>query len=271
MLTKQLLSVAVLGGALVMSAASANGANLLDDQFDDGALGTNTTGVGSGFTLHQGLGTAATATESAGVATLSNSGSVVTTIQSNDTFNPTDLTLTWSINSAVNGGFNGGGVGWVEQGGIPFLGAPAVELDFRADRLTFDLIDGAGNATRQVGIAHGSIADPNATYNWAFNSPLLAEVTLSATGWAINVSGTGVSVNQTGLYADLGIGGLQYGGATRVTLDMILAESGGALATYASSVNTAGGAEFEYVTLVPEPTSLALIGLGGMMVLRRRR
>lgn len=271
MRTKQLLSVAVLGGALVMSAASANGAALLDDQFDDGALGTNTTGVGTGFTLFQGFGSGGTAVESGGTVNLLGNGTnVVTHIQSNDTFDPTDLTLTWVITSATNSGFNGAGVGWVNPGDTPGGGVPAVELELRADRLTFDLLDGAGNFTRQVGVADGSVA-ANAAYDWDFSSPVVAEITLGATGWSLSVTGTGVSVIQSGLYTGFGTGGFQVAGST-VTLGSILAASdSGELATYATAIREPGNTVVESVTLVPEPGSLALLGLGGMMALRRRR
>ena len=275
MISKNTLLAAVVGGVMVMGVSSASGASLLDDQFDDGVLGTNTTGVGTGFTVFQGFGSGGTAVESGGVVDLASNGTnIITHIQSNDTFNPTDLTLTWVINSSAGStGFNGVGVGWIKPGETPFITLPGVELDLRADRLTFDLSDGGSGQTRQVGLAIGSVADPNATYNWDFNSTIVAEITLSATGWALNVTGTGVSVMQSGLYTDLGVGGLEYGATAdaRVTLADVLAGADSDLSTFASVVREPGGAEIESVTLVPEPTSLALLSLGGLLVASRRR
>ena len=275
MISKNTLLAAVVGGVMVMGVSSASGASLLDDQFDDGALGTNTTGVGTGFTVFQGLGSGGTAVESGGVVDLASNGTnIITHIQSNDTFNPTDLTLTWVINSSAGStGFNGVGVGWIKPGETPFITLPGVELDLRADRLTFDLSDGGSGQTRQVGLAIGSVADPNATFNLDFNSTIVAEITLSATGWALNVTGTGVSVMQSGLYTDLGVGGLEYGATAdaRVTLADVLAGADSDLSTFASVVREPGGAKIESVTLVPEPTSLALLSLGGLLVASRRR
>lgn len=268
---QRLMAAMAVAGVMAIGVSSASAAFLLNDQFDDGVLGTNTTGVGSGFTLFTGFGSGSTAVESGGTVNIKSNGTdIVPSIQSNDVFDPTGLTLTWGIESAVTVGFDGVGVGWVQPGVIP--GQPkSVILDMRSDRLTFDLLDGSGNFTRQLEIALGSNA-ANATFDWDYASPLVAEIMLDATGWAVKVTGTNVSVDQSGLYSDLGLGGWQVSGTDRVTLAMIQADIGAAeMATAAYTYREPGDAVFSFVTIIPEPASLVLMGIGGLLMLRRRR
>jgi hypothetical protein len=259
--------------AVLCVTAHASATTVLLDNFDDDVLGTNTGvgGVGTGFTQFDGFGVGGSATESGGTVTVAgNGGSVVTSIQSNDTFDPTGLTATWAINSAVGGGFNGAGFGWVSPTVIP--GSPnSVAIEVRADRFTFDLLDG-DDFTRQVGIAFGSVA-ANAEYNWDFASPLLATLTLNATDWSLSVTGTGVSIIQSGLYTGFGTGGFQVAGANAVTIGSILSESGGNLAVHAASFREPGSAVFDYVqvTAIPEPSSFILLGISALAMMRLRR
>ena len=115
---------AVIASMAVLS-VEASATTLLLDNFDNGTLGTNlgVGAVGNGFVVfnHSGL-SGGTAVESAGTVNLKgNNLTAVTSIQSSDTFNPTGLTLTWGINSAVAvpGGSNGVAAGWTTPGGQP--------------------------------------------------------------------------------------------------------------------------------------------------------
>lgn len=261
----------VVGMAVVSAEASA--VTLLQDNFDDGDLSTNTGlgGIGTGFTQHSHAGAGGTAVESGGTVNIKGNGaSSVSSIQSDNIFNPAGLTLIWGINSAVQSGFSGVGMGWTALGTQP--GGPnSVALEVRTDRLTFDLLAG-GDFTRQINIPIGSAA-ANAVYQWDFASPLVATMTLNANDWSLSVVGTNVSINQSGLYSAFGPGGSQIAGGTNVTLASILSNAGSDLATNAYAVSAAGDVVVDYVTItaVPEPSTLLLIGIASLAFIRLRR
>ena len=78
---------------------------IINDQFDDGALGTNTNGVGGGFVD---TGTQITVTESGGVADFTGGGTSVQQMQSIAAFNPFQSTATTLTVSFASLGFDSG-------------------------------------------------------------------------------------------------------------------------------------------------------------------
>ena len=129
----------LLSGLLLLAAGTAHAADLLRDEFDDGNIATNTTGVGSGWTTTT-INYGVTATENNGLVTLSGS-STVKGIRSNDVFDPIGKTLTWKIRSRPTGGANGVNVGWTRPGGFAGCCDLGVFLEMRNDRVVFDIMN----------------------------------------------------------------------------------------------------------------------------------
>ena len=265
----------------LLAGSSASAATLLNDSFNDGNLGTNTTGIGSGFAPAEGLYygsdyqhvSAADSTgspydvrytEANGAATI-DGPHVAWQIQSKDTFDPTNTKLTWNVlkspDPRVGTTDNGVTVGYAQAGALNF----PVALEMRQDRLVFDFMAGDPwdySAGRYLAIAAGSTAT-DAVYGGATDG-MIASIDLRSNSWQIDVVGTGIDVHQTGAYS-LG----------HSLSDPLAAY--GPLSTFAAmgegSSHERVTASFGSVSLVtvPEPSTLALVGSAAFFALTRRR
>jgi len=245
--------------ALILSGSSlVNAAILLDDDFDNSSLATNAGGVGTGWTTVSG----GTAVESGTVATLSKDGGFPVTIRSNDPLDPTGTTMTWVINSRTNLSNDLADVGWVKVGGQPHAGSDQqVRFQMRTNRalLTFD-----GGLGTVFNIPDGN-AVANAVYDWDGSTPVTVTLFLDATTYHLTATGTGVSIDQTGIsnFATL----LAGAGGTMQAFAAAKADAGGSSAVFDSVLVTS-------VDPVPEPGTFALAGMGlltlGLFVWRRQ-
>src|SRR5690606_12481391 len=108
------------------------------------------------------------AVESGGNVTFG--GTVLASIQSNDLFDPTGKTVTWTINSIASGSSDGVLVGYSKPGEL----VPGILIELRRDRMGFIVQPGAGKTYFQFMLGD---TDPNEMYIWDFNSPLVASFT----------------------------------------------------------------------------------------------
>ncbi len=205
-MSKSLLQASTLALLLALSATHAHGATVsLLDQFDDGNIATNTGlgGVGSGFTTSYvdcASGMGVSASESNGNATVSGA-SCVHWMQSNDSIDPTDTTMIWSVTSRPAGTSTGVMVGWT-QAGKDACCDTGVILAIEGHRVTFGVQ--TGNAwqpqSRYFEILAGSTT-ANEVYDGYTSAPLTATISVSSTGWAVSLVGDGVDIHKSGTYS----------------------------------------------------------------------
>jgi hypothetical protein len=205
-MSKFLSRASILALLLALSTTHAHGATVsLLDQFDDGNLASNSGlgGIGSGFTtdwVDCGTGSGVSASESNGNSTVSGA-SCVHWIQSNDSIDPTETTMIWSVTSRPAGTSTGVMVGWT-QAGQDACCDTGVVLAIEGHRVTFGLQ--TGNAwqpqSRYFEILAGSTAT-NEVYDGYTSAPLTATISLSSTGWAVSLIGAGVDIHKSGTYS----------------------------------------------------------------------
>ncbi|HLZ73668.1 PEP-CTERM sorting domain-containing protein [Phenylobacterium sp.] len=246
--------VLLAGATFALGLAGAAQANpLLSDSFNGPTLGSPGA-VGDGFAI----GPSSHASVSGGLAFVGGAaGAADQNIYSLDTFNPTDTTLTWQVNSRPDIGAAGVMVGWGQPGISECAGCgPEIWLEARDDRTVFDIVDNNG-LFRYV--SQGPIGG---------TGPLTMTLSLTATTWAFDITNGVNSIAHNGTFAaGFGIGD-------------VIAASGGNLSTFASvrsdapSLGDGGSFSSVNVAAVPEPGewALVLMGFGGLgLALRRRR
>jgi hypothetical protein len=204
--SKSLLQASTLALLLALSTAHAHGATVsLLDHFDDGNIATNTGlgGIGSGFTTSHvdcSPGTGVSASESDGNATVSGT-SCVHWMQSNDSIDPTDATMIWSIASRPSATSTGVMVGWT-QAGKDACCDTGIVLGIEGHRVTFGLQ--TGNAwqpqSRYFEILAGSTTTDE-VYDGYTSAPLTATISVSSTGWEVRLIGAGVDIHKSGTYS----------------------------------------------------------------------
>ncbi|HXU34218.1 MAG TPA: hypothetical protein VN851_26905 [Thermoanaerobaculia bacterium] len=205
------LRKAVLSFGIVLSLSSqAHGATVsLLDKFDDGNIATNTGpgGIGSGFTtsyIDCLTGAGVTSSEASGIATIGGA-SCVHWMQSNDAIDPTGTTMIWSLEKTTEDAL----LGWV-QAGKDACCEPGIYLTIRPNGVFFDLVSyqttpGFQWQGRYLAIPAGSTAAgavyPGYPIYSPGSGPMTATVSISASGWAVSIHGSGVDIEQSGSYS----------------------------------------------------------------------
>lgn len=197
----------LLFGIFISLSSLAHGATVsLLDHFDDGNIATNTGlgGIGSGFTTSYvdcATGTGVSASESNGNATVSGA-SCVHWMQSNDSIDPTDTTMIWSVTNRPSATSTGVFVGWT-QAGKDACCDTGIVLAIEGHRVTFGLQTGNGGFQpqgRYFEILAGSTTT-NEVYDGYTSAPLTATISVSSTDWAVSLIGDGVDIHKSGTYS----------------------------------------------------------------------
>jgi uncharacterized repeat protein (TIGR01451 family) len=179
----------------------ANGLSvILRDEFNDGDIGTNTGGVGSGFDLRTFTGNGSVV-ETDGSATISGTATIKY-LQSKDSFDPIGKTLTWVISKRSAEATQGVSIGWVQANKVPCCNA-SVLLGIEGQRIYFDIQAKASDDPfqqqgRYVQILFGSTS-PDAIYTNAA-SPVTASIYVDSAQWKIDLTGDGVDIHKSGNY-----------------------------------------------------------------------
>jgi hypothetical protein len=253
---KTMLAAAVAVGALA-AAGAANATVILQDDFNGPTLGSDGA-VGGGFSRAPGV----TASVSGGLAHVGGACCLLDqNIYSNNTYNPIDTTLTWTVASRPFYGAAGSMVGFDQGGEYACAGCgPEIWLEARHDRTVFDVVDNNGlwRYSSMGGI--GGFGE------------ITMSLTMDATGWAWTISDTGATQSDSGVW--------QAGFAPAD----VMTAAGGRLATFGSVRSDCpycgDGGSFDSVTLtgnrgygVPEPASWSLMiaGFGLLGASLRRR
>jgi hypothetical protein len=209
----------------------------LFDAFDDGAVSTNSAGVGigNGFVVNDANAQPADPSSSAAVegndlATLTTQAGSAALIGL-EPIAPEGLTLAWSIDARAITGSQSAVVGWTVPGSAGCCDAPGAYLVLGSDRLTFELRQ-AGQVARYVDIPFGSTGS-DAIYTDT-GSPVAARMFMNATYWHIDVVGDGVDVHRAGQFAGVG-------------LTSVLASTGGTLRAFGAAVGTGASIAFDRV------------------------
>ena len=249
---------------------AATAAVILSDDFDDGAIGTNTGGVGTGF-------------DAFGTGTVSESGNVATMnapldfqnftgIVSKDLIAADGTTVVWAVDDATGGGGAGGSPGnkaamFVQQDSgsfgneyilLSFFGARDNPNTTGANEFSLVANDGSGAVTYESGILHGIDWDNDFTVTATFTA------TGYAVAWDDGASGSGSVwgnwTDQTGFdFNDLtdANGDFRVGAYAQGDRD--------STATLVLDSITA--------TAIPEPATVSLLAMGtaGLLAHRRHR
>lgn len=266
--------------ALGLSAIPASAVTLLSDSFDDGVLGTNTLGIGSGFAPAVGVDWTYTEVgpadsilapwnvnyvEAGGKATISGPP-VLWQIQSRDTFDPRNKQLTVNLDTTMSSGdgLSGAFIGFVVPGTLDL--SRIISLELRSDRIVFDVLaTGPYNygAGRYVSVQAGDTT-PGAAYAGPA-AGISATITFLSDLWSVKVTGPGTDVRLSGPYSP-GHSFAELGGLPpmAVTLGLVGFDRGRDSVSFDSVIMTA----------VPEPATSALFATGALLLAagaRRRR
>lgn len=253
-------------GLVVSWAASTTASTIvIDDQFDDGALGTNTTGVGTGFgrvNNGPGAGAGGAVGESGGLATATATNPLANVgVVSSDTFDPGSVpgfSVTWEIDAVnVTGTFNR--VELLVQGGTSFRNTPFWELQLVNNNSTTAPTDW------EVRVDDGPSSDAT-VLTGDFGGGQLDGFTVTA-----SFDADGYSITSTGLTNAINV--VDQAWTAAFDYDDFDATSNVAAMIQQFSQGPADSLVVDRitVTLIPEPGSLALLSLGGLMLVRRRK
>ena len=236
-----------------------------------------------------------TATQSTG--TPGDSGQIRIGNNTDGTLNITGGTLTASAgNGNVNIGYNNGATGTLNMSGgtlvavdlnIGFLGAGTTGIATVSGgtiNLSDDLVLGNGTSTTSGEL---TIVGDSATINVGDNMTIAVNGTAELT---FELGATGVStIDVTNIFdinsgADLFIDGLNYTGGYNTVIDLVTFGSLGDSTWDSITIDNflkPGGGEWTtsinfdgdsmYLSVVPEPSSTALLGLGGLALMLRRK
>lgn len=226
----------------------------LDDTFDDGNIGTNTLGAGTGFQIVSNpvLGTGSIS-ESGGQGIVMTSGqnNDNTGVVSNDTLNVnlTDkVTAFWDVSSASN--ITANGIELLVQGGTGFRALDFIELKLRP------------TGTAEVIVNNTVVLSDTYTVGQAldgFTATLMAD----PSGWTLSTTGLPSLSMLSGGYGSSDFVSLFNGGRVAATVQ----------GTGQTGNMTLNQITVDVVSTIPEPATagLAVLGLSALGLAGRRR
>ena len=276
------------------SAAFANAQVVIDDSFDDGALDTNTTGIGDGFVFGTAGPAGGVASETAdGFASLSTStnGGRRAFFASSNTVDLTNGAsfLFEDVNFGIADPNNPGGdtnrtyfgIRGVEGANDAQLGpGEGLYLQFfdqelatevtpgRTDISSFVYIDAAGTRTELAAFTFDDLA---VTADSVDDTPVDVLITLNGSDYALDITGSLGNITDPGVDVIGGGQAISFSG----TLDTAPSFTDSYIFGFNQSENPSldlriGRIEATVVA-VPEPTSVMLLGLGSIALLARRK
>jgi len=257
-----------------LATASASAAALLDDHFNDSVLATNTSGVGDGFTLVENTsGTGGSATEAGTIATITE-GSVSRTtgiISDNaiDFSNSSNTyTVEWDVDTLASSGSSTVRRSWyVLQTNSNFIYSSATDNQFIL------IINDAGNVDDSSELIYrkdstATTLGTNSLGDYSGNDAdgFTVRMVLDATGYTISSVGLDAT-NQVALSGSWGVD-------SNPTYADLFGDGSMFVSTYLQDLGATGvqtSIDRISVTAVPEPGSLAIMVLGGLMLIAARR
>ena len=257
-------SIAAAVGLMAVPASAV----VIDDHFDDGDITTNTTGTGTGFNVTKANPDEGSVGESGSIANVNAGigfGNQVA-ITSKDTLDPS-APLEFNFAGTSNDGrrFR---ILIHQDSTAPIIGTTSDYLNLEFDTQSLGGLDletstaqNVGDDSNEGGTTHESISNLNAG-SFSLANAFDVSLDLSETGYNIVISQGGsdaISWDET------------WGG--NFALSKITNNSGESYVTvHAQSTNgDQMTLDLDRVAAVPEPASLVLLGLGGLMLLPRRK